>query len=111
MISEPDFATILAERRAAAEKTLHPISLEELRALATKLFPDEQHPWAAVFAKFIEEHPLEEALQGEVPEGVAFVYYPVTHRGLWYKCEEGVKGIGPLSENSLKVLSQIVDER
>jgi hypothetical protein len=111
MISEPDFATILAERRASAEKTLRPISPEELKALATKLFPDGMHPWAEVFAKFIEEHPLEEALQGEVPEGVAFVYYPVTRRGLWYQYSGGVKGIGPLSENSLKVLSEIVAER
>ena len=111
MISEPDFATILADRRASAEKTIHPISFEELKALSTTLFPDPLHPWAPVFSKFIEEHPLEQAFQGETSDGFAFVYYAVTNRGIWYKYTDGVKAIGPLSEPGLKALAEIVSER
>lgn len=111
MITEPDFATLLAERRASAEKTLHPITQEELRALGEKLFPDLSHPWSTIYLKFIEEHPLEEALQGEVPGDVSFVYYPVTQRGFWYQFTDGVKGIGPLGDGALKALAEIVSER
>lgn len=111
MIPEPDFATILAERRAAAEKTLHPISLAELRELSKTLFPDPDHPWAPVFEKFIEEHPLEQAFQGEIPDGTAFIFYSVTHRGLWYNYKDGVKGIGPLGEGGIKALIEILAER
>lgn len=108
---EPDFATLLADRRAAAENTIHPISQEELQALGAKLFPSVEHPWAATFAKFISEHPLEEALQGEVPDDIGFIYYPVTQRGIWYQIKDGVTGVGPLGELALKALGEIVAER
>lgn len=111
MITEPDFATLLADRRASAEETLRPISLDELRALNQTLFPDPLHPWAPVFEKFVEEHPLEQAFQGETSDGFAFIYYSVTNRGIWYKYKEGVKAIGPLGEPGLKVLAEIVSER
>lgn len=111
MTSELNIETLLTERRESAAETLRPISQEDLKALAAKLFPDESHPWGPVFQKFITDHPLEEALQGEVEDGIAFIYYPITRRGIWYQFSGGVKGVGPLAERSLQALSEIVDEK
>lgn len=111
MTSDTNFETLLTERRAAAEQSLRPISPEDLKALAAKLFPDVEHPWSPLFTKFITEHPLEEALQGEVEDGIAFIYYPITRRGIWYQFADGVKGVGPLGERALTALSEIVDAK
>lgn len=111
MTPDPDFESLLNERRAAAEKSLRPITTEELQALAAKLFPDESHPWGPLFSKFITEHPLEEAYQGEVEDGISFVFYPITRRGIWYQFADGVKGMGPMGERGLTALTEIVAER
>ena len=62
MNSEPiNFAELLTQRKASAEKTLHEISEVELRALIAKLFPDATHPWKESFTSFIDEHLSETA--------------------------------------------------
>ena len=108
MNSEPiNFAELLAQRRASAEETLHEISKEELSALIPKLFPDGTHPWAESFANFIAEHGSESALQGETSDGITFVYYPKSNRGIWYQYKNRLVGVGLLGQTSLRVLSEI----
>ena len=41
-----------------------------MRALITKLFPDETHPWKESFTSFIDEHLGETALQGETSDAI-----------------------------------------
>jgi hypothetical protein len=109
MNSEPtNFAELLAQRKASAQETLHEVSNEELRALIAKLFPDGTHPWAESFASFIDEHQTEPALQGETSDGISFVYYPNTNRGIWYQYQNSLRGVGLLSERNLRLLSEIV---
>ena len=109
MNSEPsNFAELLAQRKASAQETLREISNEELRALIAKLFPDGTHPWAESFASFINEHQKERALQGETSDGISFVYYPETNLGIWYQYQNGLRGVGLLSERNLRMLSEIV---
>lgn len=112
MNSEPiNFAELLTQRKASAEKTLHEISEVELRALIAKLFPDATHPWKESFTSFIDEHLSETALQGETSDGISFVYYPTSNRGIWYQYQNRLRGVGLLGETSLRVLSEIAQER
>lgn len=112
MNSEPiNFAELLTQRKASAEKTLHEISEVELRALIAKLFPDATHPWKESFTSFIDEHLSETALQGETSDGISFVYYPTSNRGILYQYQNRLRGVGLLGETSLRVLSEIAQER
>ena len=111
MNSEPiNFAELLTQRKASAEKTLHEISEVELRAFIAKL-PDATHPWKESFTSFIDEHLSETALQGETSDGISFVYYPTSNRGIWYQYQNRLRGVGLLGETSLRVLSEIAQER
>jgi hypothetical protein len=111
MNSEPtNFAELLAQRRASAQETLREVSNEELRALIAKLFPDGTHPWSESFTNFIDEHQSERALQGETSDGISFVYYQKTNRGIWYQYQNSLRGVGLLGETSLRVLSEIVGQ-
>jgi hypothetical protein len=81
-----------------------------LRALVGELFPDGVHPWAVSFSQFIEEHHAEPAVRGETSDGIAFVYYPRSNRGIWFEHTGKALGVGLLSQTSLKTLSEIVSE-
>jgi hypothetical protein len=107
---EPDFAEKIAERKKAARQTIRPTSNEELLALGRELFPDGSHPWAETFSQFVEEHKAEPALRGETFEGIAFVYYPRSNRGIWYQRIGEATSVGLLDETDLKMLSEIVSE-
>ena len=73
-----------------------------------ELFTDHTHPFAEAFSKFIDEHRSESAVRGETSDGIAFVYYPRSNRGMWYRSDgRTVEGVGLLGENSLKALSEL----
>jgi hypothetical protein len=112
MFSEPpSFSETLVRRKESARHTLRSASPKELHALIGELFPDVPdgtHPFAEAFSKFIDEHRSESAIRGETSDGIAFVYYPRSNRGMWYKYAGSmVQGVGLLGENSLKALSEI----
>jgi hypothetical protein len=106
----PDFAEMLKQRTESARKTLRQTSCEELRALVRELFPDGSHPWAEPMSQFIEEHQAETALRGETSDGIAFVYYPQSNRGIWYERTDKALGVGMLGRTDLKTLAEIVSE-
>ena len=56
----------------------------------------------------INEHQKERALQGETSDGISFVYYPETNLGVWNQYQNGLRGVGLLSERNLGMLSEIV---
>jgi hypothetical protein len=104
------FAEKLTQRKESARQTLREASYEELRALVSELFPDGSHPWAESFSHFIEEHQAEPAVRGETSDGIAFVYYPRSNRGVWYERTGKALGVGMAGPAALKVLSEIVSE-
>ncbi|MBV9491271.1 MAG: hypothetical protein JO069_16345 [Verrucomicrobia bacterium] len=101
-------AELLARRKESARHTLRNASAEELHTLINELFPDETHPFAEAFSNFIDEHRSETAVRGETPDGIAFVYYPRSNRGMWcLRAGDTVEGVGLLGENDLKVVSEL----
>jgi hypothetical protein len=110
MIDPAGFAENLALRKDSARQTLRQASIEELRALVTQLFSDTVHPFSEPFSQFIEEHRSETAVRGETSDGVAFLYYPRTNRGMWYIYTGKRLSVGLLGTNSLKALSELSAE-
>ena len=110
-LNEPSFSEKLIRRRESVRRTLRKTSPEELCALVRKLAPKGTHPWAESFSKFIDEHQAELAVRGETSDGISFVYYPQSNRGIWYAYKEKrVVGVGLLGETNLKGLPQICSE-
>jgi hypothetical protein len=104
------FAEMLKQRTVSARKTLRQTSCEELRALVRELFPDGSHPWAEPMSQFIEEHQAETAVRGETSDGIAFVYYPRSNRGIWYERSGKELGVSMLGPTDLNALAEIVSE-
>ena len=101
-------AELLARRKESARHTLQTVSPEELHALVKELFPDGTSPFAGAFWDFIDEHRSETAVRGETSDGIAFVYYPRSNRGMWYLRAGGtVQGVGLLGESDLKAVSEL----
>ena len=94
-------------------RTLRQASREELCALIAELFPDKTHPFAEPFSRFIEEHRSERAVRGETSDGIAFVYYPQSNRGVWYQYAGAgnLVGVGLLGEKIFGLLSDTVAQR
>lgn len=104
-----NFAEKLVQRKEAARQTMRPTSNEELQALGHELFPDGTHPWAATFSQFVQEH-TESAVRGEASEGIGFVYYPHSNRGIWYEKIGEAYDIGLLDKSALSILSEVATE-
>ena len=109
-LESPHFAEKLSRRKEGALQTLRPKSTEELHALSHELFPDGTHPWAATFSQFVEEHKTEPAFRGEASEGIVFVYYPRSNRGIWRERIGEVYAVGLLNGTALKMLSEVMSE-
>jgi hypothetical protein len=104
------FAEKLTRRKESARQTLREASCEELHALVLELFPDGTHPWTEPVSQFIEEHRSERAVRGETSDGVGFVYYPRSNRGIWYEYTGKALGVGMLGQTGLRILSELVSE-
>jgi hypothetical protein len=110
MIDPSGFAENLALRKESARGTLRAASREELQTLISELFADTVHPFYEPFSQFIEEHRSETAVRGETSDGIAFVYYPRSNRGMWYTHAGKRLSVGLLGTNSLKALAEITAE-
>lgn len=98
------FDKILEERRANAERTIAPITREELVALGEQLFNQPDHPWQEHYVRFVEEG--DRFFGGNAGGELHFVYSPSKRAGLWYRLE-GLRGLGPIQERGLAVLEKL----
>ena len=109
METEPSFDEILAARRQSATESLHPAGPEEVRKLLGEIFVDDpSHPWLKSFTEFVQDHQEETAYRGETSDGYSFVFYPRSGRGMWYRFDTRLSGVGIISENNITLLTQLV---
>jgi hypothetical protein len=66
------------------------------------------HPWHKSFTQFLEDHKDETAYRGETSDGYSFVFYPRTSRGMWYRFDKRLSGVGIISEKTMNFLTQLV---
>jgi hypothetical protein len=107
--TEPSFEEIVSARKDSAAASLRFATPEEVRRTLDEIFSaDPLHPWFESFTRFVEDHKDESAYRGETSDGYSFVFYPRSGRGMWYRFDTRLTGVGIISENAIKFLIQLV---
>jgi hypothetical protein len=99
---------ITEARRKAIAKSIRTISLEELKALGEKLFPQVDHPWREKFFSFITENSGATFYHAVTHDQVQIVYCHDKNKGMWFVPGTGM---GPMQAKGLAILKQIVEGR
>src|SRR5271165_3918817 len=99
------------------QRTMRVFPYEEAKA-ATKRFLEESMlesevltDWDSSFAKYIEEHKNSKVLFCWYAQGVAIVFSPSDHHGVWALHREGINGKGVLPEYALEIVERIAKEK
>jgi len=112
MNEEFDIQAVWDHRREAAADSLRSASVEEIKQLINTIFTDRTtHPWFERFQAFVDGHNGETILRGEVPDGIGFVYYPKSNRGMWFKSGMTLEAVGLVSGRGLTVLGELAAVR
>jgi hypothetical protein len=101
---DPD--SLLESRRKAIANNIHPISVEELKALGEGLFPYLDHPWREVFFNFVSENSGSTFYHASTDENAHIIYCREKDKGMWFRPGSGM---GPLQSKGLRVLKEIVE--
>ena len=96
---------VMQDRRKAVEESIQRVSLEDLRALVTTLFPVESHPWNQDFRAFLDESAGDTFYKATTNDQIHIVYCSTKERGLWYIPE---KGVGIMQAKGLQILKEVV---
>ena len=105
MEDEPSFEEIVSARQESAAKSVRSATPEELRKLLDEIFSaDPSHPWHKSFTQFVKDHGDETPYRGETSD----VFYPSTRRGMWYRFDTRLSGVGIISEKTINFLTQLV---
>jgi len=84
-----DIEGITEERRKSIAKSIHTISVEELKKLGNKVFHDLDDPWRQTFLQFIAEHSDATVHHAIASDDVNMLYCRDTDKGIWF-----VPGVG-----------------
>ncbi len=103
-----DFAETLRMRRESAATTIHEISADEAAALVSSLITDHESTLGADIAKFVADHTDERVVRGETFDGIAFIYYPKSRRGIWHSFQNDVRAAGVLSARAMDAIDGIL---
>src|SRR5258708_14281363 len=99
------------------QRTMRVLPYEEAKAATTRFIEgsleksDELTGWDLSFEEYIEEHKSSKLLFCWYAQGVAIVFSPSDHHGVWAMQREGVKGKGVLPEYSLEIVERIAKEK
>ena len=115
MAKTPDMDT------ARMERTMRVIEYEDDKPKIKRFLEEPlEHPeaepavptdWDSSFAKYIEEHKNSKVLFCWYAQGVAIVFSPSDHHGVWALQREGITGKGVLPEYALEVVERIAKEK
>jgi hypothetical protein len=100
-----DFENLDKERRKAIAKSIHTISLEELKAMGQELFRYADDPWREAFFKFIAENPGATFHHAVTSDGVNIVYCRDQDKGMWFLPGSGM---GPLQARGRKIMKEMI---
>ena len=67
--------------------------------------------WDLSFEEYIEEHNNSKLLFCWYAQGVAIVFSPGDHHGVWAMEREGIRGKGMLPEYALEIVERIAKEK
>lgn len=102
---DPD--AIMAQRREALLASLRRIDAAEARRFVEEIFAGRQaHPWFKPCQDFLDAHPRDTFLRGEVGEGYTVIYDPSAHTGLWCKFGDTLEAVGLLHGRGLEAMKE-----
>jgi hypothetical protein len=101
-----DLENLDKERRKAIAKSIHTISVEELKALGEEIFPMAGDPWREAFFQFIAENPGATFHHAVTSDGVNIVYCRDKEKGIWFLPGSGM---GPLQATGRQTMRQIIE--
>jgi hypothetical protein len=99
------------------QRTMRVLPYEEAKAATTRFIEgsleksDELTGWDLSFEEYIEEHKSSKLLFCWYAQGVAIVFSPSDHHGVWAMQREGVKGKGVLPKYALEIVERIAKEK
>ncbi len=67
--------------------------------------------WELSFEEYIEEHKSSKLLFCWYAQGVAIVFSPSDHHGVWAMQREGINGKGVLPQYALEIVERIAKEK
>jgi len=91
-------------RRYMIRKTIHPVTIAELKKLGEKRFPIVTDPWCERFFQFLADHPDSQYFMVTSPEGAEVIYCKDSGKGLWFLPE---KGMGIIMPKGLEILAEV----
>lgn len=100
-----DLENLDKERRKAIAKSIHTISVEELKKLGGELFRYADDPWREAFFRFIAENPGATFHHAIASDGVNFVYCRDQDKGIWFLPGSGM---GPLQATGRKMMKEMI---
>ena len=98
-------------------RTMRVYPYEEARTAATRFIEgsleetDVLTGWDLSFEEYIEAHKNSKLLFCWYAKGVAIVFSPGDHHGVWAMQREGVRGKGILPEYALEIVERIAKEK
>ena len=98
-------------------RTMRVYPYEEAKTAATRFIegsPEQLEVltgWDLSFEEYIEEHKSSKLLFCWYAKGVAIVFSPGDHHGVWAMEREGIRGKGILPEYALEVVERIAKEK
>lgn len=92
------------DRRAMVRKTIHPVTVAELKTLGEKRFLVVSDPWCERYNQFLADHPDAKYFMATSLEGAEIIYCRDSARGLWFLPE---KGMGVIMPNGVEILAEI----
>lgn len=98
---------ITEARRKAIVETIHPISVEELKALGEGLFPIVDHPWREKFFTFLKENAGATFHHATTDDRIHIIYCHSQDKGMWFLPGSGM---GPMQPKGLKIVKEIVEK-
>ena len=100
-----DLENLDKERRKAIAKSIHTISVDELKKLGGELFRYAEDPWRETFFRFIAENPGATFHHAVASDGVNFVYCRDQDKGIWFLPGSGM---GPLQATGRKMMKEMI---
>jgi hypothetical protein len=98
-------------------RTMKVYPYEEAKSEANRFIegsPEESEvltDWDLSFEEYIEEHKNSKLLFCRLARGVAIVFSPRDHHGVWAMQREGIKGKGILPEYAQEIVERIAKEK
>lgn len=96
----------MEDRIAEVRRTIHPVSIGDLKRMADRLFPIATDPWCVRFNEFLKDHGDAKFYQARTPERAEIIYCADSGSGVWFL--PGM-GMGILQPKALKAIKEIVD--